>query len=61
MVPPAAIAAAWTVLFYLSALTLTPRGCACGFLPRGTPCSILDPSCPQTGGEDGVLACALEP
>ena len=28
MVPPAAIAAAWTVLFYLSALTLTPRGAA---------------------------------
>lgn len=33
-VPPAATAAAWTVLFYLSVLPLPPRGCTCGFLPR---------------------------
>lgn len=60
-VPPAAIAATWTVLFYLSALTLTPRVCVCSFLPRGMPYSVLDPSCLQTGGEDRMLTCALEP
>lgn len=38
-----------------------PRGCACGSLPWGTPCSILGPSCPLTGGEDRLLLCVLEP
>lgn len=32
-VPPAATAAAWTVLFYLSALTLPPQGLRLRFPP----------------------------